>query len=157
RTAETVQTVITRVGLFSYDSGRGRSMALLERAGPSTHDLVMLDEGGGHVTIGKRADNKLVIDDDPTVSRLHAVFEYIGPAWCITDLGSTNGTTVNGQRLFAPRTLHDGDETLMGRTRLVFRDRQAVRDSTTERLIAPPARTPAEQRVLVELCRPILS
>src|SRR5262245_28357657 len=117
----------------------------------------MLDESGERVTIGKRADNKLVIDDDPTVSRLHAVFEFIGSAWCMTDLGSTNGTTLNGQRLFAPKTLRDGDEIVMGRTRLVFRDRQAARDSTTERLTPPPSRTSAEQRVLVELCRPILS
>ena len=132
-------------------------MATLERYGPTGHDLVLLDEARGALSVGKNPDNDLVIDGDPSVSRVHARLERMGPAWCITDLGSTNGTTVNGERLFAPRALFDRDEVLVGRTRLVLRDPTARGDVTTAPLKAPPARTPGEQRVLVELCRPVLS
>jgi pSer/pThr/pTyr-binding forkhead associated (FHA) protein len=132
-------------------------VATLERFGPMGHDLVLLDESRGAISVGKNADNDLVLDGDPAVSRIHARLERMGPAWCITDLGSTNGTTVNGERLFAPRALFDRDEVLVGRTRLVLRDPTARSEVTTAPVKAPPARTPGEQRVLVELCRPVLS
>jgi pSer/pThr/pTyr-binding forkhead associated (FHA) protein len=131
-------------------------LATLERFGPAGHDLVMLDERRERLSIGKSADNALMIDGDPAVSRVHAQLEHIGPAWCIIDLGSTNGTWVNGERIFAPRSLADRDEILIGRTRLLVHD-TARGDATTEPLRPPPARTPAEQRVLTELCRPVLS
>lgn len=66
------------------------------------------------LTIGKGAAADLVVDDD-TVSRLRASIEQIGLAWVVTDLGSRNGTWVNGQRV-----LQDRDEILLGRTRLTF-------------------------------------
>ena len=132
-------------------------MATLERFGPTGHDLVVLDETRPSISVGKSPENDLVLDGDPAVSRVHARLERVGPAWCITDLGSTNGTTVNGERLFAPRSIFDRDEVLMGRTRLVLRDPTARGDVTTAPLKPPPARTPGEQRVLVELCRPVLS
>ena len=132
-------------------------MATLERFGPTGHDLVVLDDGRRSVSIGKSPDNDLVIDGDASVSRVHARLEHLGPAWCITDLGSTNGTLVNGERVFAPRTLFDRDEVVVGRTRLVLRDVSARGESTTAPLRPPPSRTPGEQRVLVELCRPVLS
>jgi pSer/pThr/pTyr-binding forkhead associated (FHA) protein len=132
-------------------------VATLERFGPTGHDLVVLDETRGPISVGKSAENDLVLDGDPAVSRVHARLERLGPAWCISDLGSTNGTTVNGERLFAPRSIFDRDEVLVGRTRLVLRDPTARGDVTTAPLKPPPARTPGEQRVLVELCRPVLS
>jgi hypothetical protein len=132
-------------------------VATLERFGPNGHDLVLLDDARGRISLGTSAQNDLVIDGDASVSRVHAVLEHVGPAWCITDLGSTNGTSVNGERIFAPRTLADRDEVLVGRTRLVLRDPGARGEVTTEPLRAAPARTPGEQRVLIELCRPVLS
>ena len=132
-------------------------MATLERFGPTGHDLVVLDETRPTISVGKSVENDLVLDGDPAVSRVHARLERVGPAWCITDLGSTNGTTVNGERLFAPRSIFDRDEVVIGRTRLVLRDPTARGDVTTAPLKPPPARTPGEQRVLVELCRPVLS
>jgi hypothetical protein len=132
-------------------------VATLERFGPTGHDLVVLDDASMSISVGTSADNDLVIDGDPSVSRVHARLERLGPAWCITDLGSTNGTLVNGERLFSPRTLFDRDEVVVGRTRLVLRDASARGEVTTAPLRSPPARTPGEQRVLVELCRPVLS
>lgn len=132
-------------------------MATLERFGPTGHDLVVIEEAQRTISVGKNPDNDLVIDGDPAVSRVHARLERLGPAWCLTDLGSTNGTTVNGERLFTPRTLFDRDEIVLGRTRLILRDAGARGDVTTAPVRPPPARTPGEQRVLVELCRPVMA
>ena len=132
-------------------------MTTLERFGPVGHDLVAIDDADSSLAVGKSEENDLVLDGDPAVSRVHARLERVGPAWCVTDLGSTNGTWVNGERIFAPRTIYDGDELLLGRTRLVLRDRGARGGVTTAPVRAAPSRTPAEHRVLVELCRPVLS
>jgi len=64
---------------------------------------------GPVVTIGRRADQDIVLID-PSVSRSHARIE-LGPAGvAILDLGSTNGTVINGQRLRAARALLRGGE-----------------------------------------------
>jgi hypothetical protein len=136
---------------------RGWCVATLERSGPGGHDLVVLDDTRPRLSIGKNPDNHLVIDGDTAVSRAHAVLERVGPFWCITDVGSMNGTMVNGKQIFAPRTLVDRDEILVGRTLLVLHDQSARHDTTTERVRQAPARTGREQDVLIELCRPVLS
>ena len=97
------------------------NVVTLERFGPAGHALVVLVEGHGHLFIGKGSDNDLVIDGDPAVSKVHALLERGRPAWCISDLGSTNGTFVNDDRVAAKRALADGDEIKIGRTRLVVR------------------------------------
>ena len=129
----------------------------LERFGPGGHALVVLDEGHGRLFIGKSSDNDLVIDGDPAVSKVHALLERGRPAWCISDLGSTNGTLVNGERLSGKHALADGDVIVIGHTRLVVRDEASRGEVTTEPLRADaPRRSAGEQRVLVELCRPFL-
>jgi pSer/pThr/pTyr-binding forkhead associated (FHA) protein len=135
----------------------GVNMVTLERFGPAGHALVVLTDGQGHLSIGKSPDNDLIIDGDPAVSKVHALLERVSSAWCVSDLGSRNGTYVNGELLSARRALADHDEILIGRTRLVVRDENTLGDVTTEQLRTPPARTASEQRVLVELCRPYLS
>ena len=50
------------------------------------------------MTVGTLESNDLVVDADG-VSRVHAVFERFGDAWCVRDLGSRNGTFVNGGRI----------------------------------------------------------
>ena len=133
----------------------GDAMAVLEVWDSRGHQPVTLD--GDRVTIGSSADNDLTIGDDPTVSRLHAKLERIGDRWGLNDLGSTNGTRINGRPLFGEHVLHDGDEMQLGRTRLVFRDRAARREPSTNRVTDPPKLTPREREVLVKLCRPLLS
>jgi len=58
---------------------------------------------------------------DPSVSRRHATLARHGDAWILTDLGSQNGTTVNGKRLREPAALRDGDEVRFGAVVLEFR------------------------------------
>ena len=51
---------------------------------------------------------------DPDVSRRHAEIQVSSGDILISDLGSTNGTFVNGERIDQPRTLRDGDEVRIG-------------------------------------------
>ncbi|MFN8061357.1 MAG: FHA domain-containing protein [Vicinamibacterales bacterium] len=66
--------------------------------------------------------------DSSHVSWHHARLRASATAVVIEDLGSKNGTIVGGERLDAARVLRDGDEILVGQTRLVFRS--AERPST---------------------------
>jgi pSer/pThr/pTyr-binding forkhead associated (FHA) protein len=58
--------------------------------------------------------------DEPLVSRRHARLERRGDAWVVVDLGSTNFTRVNGERVRRERELAHGDELTLGRARCVF-------------------------------------
>ncbi|HEX9260099.1 MAG TPA: FHA domain-containing protein [Acidimicrobiales bacterium] len=130
-------------------------MAVIERHGPGGIELLALE--AKELVLGRNPECDVVLDTDPAVSRVHARLERVGPAWTITDLGSANGTLVGGEPIFAPHTLRHGDEILVGRTRLVFRDQGTKPGPDTEKLGKPPKLTNAEKEVLVELCRPIMS
>ncbi len=49
--------------------------------------------------VGRSADNDIVVDGEQTVSRVHAELSFDGTEWAVRDLGSHNGTYVNGQRV----------------------------------------------------------
>lgn len=108
------------------------------------------------MTIGKDPSNDVALADDPTVSALHAVLERFPAGWCITDLGSSNGTFLNGERIFALRRLRHGDEVRVGQVRLVFRHGADLARSVTQTGAEPPALTARERDVLRVLCRPLL-
>src|SRR4051794_14196305 len=108
-------------------------------------------------TVGKAPENDLALADDPTTSHLHAMLERFPAGWCVTDLGSSNGTWVNGERIWASRRLRHGDEVRIGQTRLVFHDALGEAGAETEAEAGPPALTTRERDVLVALCRPLLA
>jgi DNA-binding CsgD family transcriptional regulator len=108
------------------------------------------------LTIGKGAGNDVALDDS-TVSRLHASLEEFAEGWCVTDLGSSNGTFVNGDRIWATRRLRHGDEIRVGRSRLLFRSTVDAAAALTEGEDRPPTLTARERDVLVVLCRPLLA
>ena len=68
--------------------------------------------------IGRHPDSAIVIND-PDISRRHCVIEKSGEGFCIHDLGSRNGTKVNGRRV-QRQTLSDGDVIRIGSTKLRF-------------------------------------
>lgn len=70
------------------------------------------------VTIGRMADCAVVLTDE-SVSRRHAEVRRQGTHIVVVDLGSTNGTKVNGAGI-SERRLEDGDEITVGTTRLRF-------------------------------------
>lgn len=74
------------------------------------------------VSVGRGHNNTIVLDNRE-VSRRHALFTIAGDGSVgVRDLGSANGTLLNGRRLIAPATLVDGDEILIGPERIVFED-----------------------------------
>jgi len=131
--------------------------AYLEVWLPSGARLVTLADR--RVTVGKDPSSDVHVTHDATVSRLHAVLEPYGSAWAIRDLGSHNGTYLNGERVFSERVLRPGDELRVGRTRLVYRGDFEKPESggTTQSGDPRPELTRRERDVLVALCRPLLS
>jgi ABC-type multidrug transport system ATPase subunit len=79
----------------------------------------------GTLVVGRTSDNDLSIDH-PLLSRHHARFERSSALWTVTDLGSTNGTYVNGQRLTGSATLTIGDVVDLGGARLVLLDENCL-------------------------------
>jgi hypothetical protein len=70
------------------------------------------------ITVGRHPDSNLVLAD-PNVSRNHAEIRPQGERFEVVDLGSTNGTRVNGVRVDT-QLLQDGDEVSFGNTRMRF-------------------------------------
>jgi FHA domain len=121
--------------------------------GRSGRELRALDSA--RLTVGTLDSNDVVVDADG-VSRAHAVFERFGDTWCVRDLGSRNGTFVNGGRIVGEQALHPGDEIVLGRLRLLFHG-PAARGKETAAIAEPPPLTRRERDALVALCRPLLT
>ena len=81
-----------------------------------------IDLAGDHVTIGRQADNLVALSDDVMVSRHHATLEFRDGHWWIHDLGSHNGTTVDGRTVEGWRPLVEGSRIQIGSTKLVLVD-----------------------------------
>ena len=88
-------------------------------------------ELSGATTVGRDPSAGIVIDD-PEASRRHASLSVEGDGVTVEDLGSTNGTFVNGQRLSAAQTLSDGDKLRIGTT--VFELRVEVEEAQATRV-----------------------
>jgi hypothetical protein len=110
---------------------------LTEETGPAApgggalpgHALLVVREDGGpgreihleaeSAVIGRMAGSDIEIGD-PGASRRHAEIRRQGQGFVVADLGSTNGTLVNGSEI-TEHTLQDGDRITIGRTTLEFR------------------------------------
>jgi hypothetical protein len=101
------------------------------RRGPHTGRLVVLrsadlDEGqdfeldSSQLTIGRGRQNDVAIGSDEYASARHARFEPRQDGVWVQDLGSTNGTFLNGARLEHPRRLTPGDVVRIGETDLRY-------------------------------------
>lgn len=72
------------------------------------------------VTLGRSADNDMELGDDEFASAHHARVEPRRDGVWVQDVGSTNGTFVNGMKLDSPRKLAPGDVIRVGETDLRF-------------------------------------
>jgi FHA domain len=68
-------------------------------------------------SLGRDVNNSIVLDDE-FVSTTHAALTYRGRAWYVEDLGSTNGTFVNGSQVDGLAPIAFGDEIQVGQVRL---------------------------------------
>lgn len=73
----------------------------------------------GTTVAGRDPRNDLVLSD-PTVSRRHVEFRWIGAGLWIEDLHSSGGTVLNGRRLTSPQRLRAGDDIQLGAVRLRY-------------------------------------
>jgi Protein of unknown function (DUF3662)/FHA domain len=95
------------------------------RVGGKTHAVT-----SAKVTIGRSRDCDLRIAD-LNASRRHAELRKDGDGYWIVDLGSMNGTLVNGRRVDRER-LEDGDRITLGSTEIVFGRKSAIRERPAE-------------------------
>ena len=72
--------------------------------------------------IGKSSTNDYCITGNSAVSRKHAVISYNDDEYYLSDLGSTNGTLVNGERIDngIEKKLMDGDEIVLADRRVLY-------------------------------------
>jgi pSer/pThr/pTyr-binding forkhead associated (FHA) protein len=106
-------------------------------AGRAIGMSILLDD---ELLIGRHAEGAGRLADDEEISRSHARISLDRSGFCaIEDLGSTNGTFVNGLRLAGPQTLSVGDTIELGGTTLVVRE---VPIPSTERAARPVASQP---------------
>jgi pSer/pThr/pTyr-binding forkhead associated (FHA) protein len=97
--------------------GRAAEMVILRGDGGDVNRVKL--RGGGH-TIGRSAEADISIDD-PYASEFHARVGYQDEKVLVHDLGSTNGTYVNGRRVTAPVAVVKGDTVQIGKTILEVR------------------------------------
>lgn len=91
----------------------GRLVVVASTGDPPPGAVFALD---AVTTIGRDVNNTVVIDD-PFASGDHAALTFRGRAWYVEDLGSTNGTYVNGSPVEGVAPLGFGDEIQVGQAR----------------------------------------
>jgi serine phosphatase RsbU (regulator of sigma subunit)/pSer/pThr/pTyr-binding forkhead associated (FHA) protein len=114
-------------------------------------ETIKLTEGS--LTLGRSHDNGLSYPDDGSLSRHHLVLERDGEAWLVRDLGSKNGTLVNGVRLDGAHRLHPGDRIAAGRILLTYDPGSGVSPDKVVFLPDSNQETPMGQTVVTSLDR----
>ena len=107
-------------------STAGRVAEPLEERARARQETALLLMGGKRLVVGPggaslgRSRQCDVTVDDPNVSRTHAEVRPRGGSWVLSDLGSTNGSRLNGHRVEGTEVLKPGDEIELGTTVLQF-------------------------------------
>jgi pSer/pThr/pTyr-binding forkhead associated (FHA) protein len=108
-----------------YSNAGRLAEPLEERAKARAENALLLLDGQrmivgpGGATLGRSRQCDIVLSD-PNVSRQHAEIRPRGGSWVLTDLGSTNGSRINGRQLEGPEVVRPGDEIELGSTMLRF-------------------------------------
>ena len=118
---------------------------LVMRTGPEPDRVYELKLG--IISIGRDSSNDITINDSE-ISRKHARLTAQAGGYILEDLGSTNGTFVNGQRLMGPHLLRVGELILLGENvSLTFEAAQFDPDATVAAAVnLPPYQTPPPVR-----------
>jgi hypothetical protein len=113
---------------------------LVMRSGPTPGATFGLE--GDQLVIGRDVTSNIAIAD-AEVSRKHARLTFQGGKYVIEDLGSTNGTFVNGQRLSGPVVLKAGDLVALGEQIVLIYEGLASDAGATMMSRGGPVRPPA--------------
>ena len=120
-----------------YDRSIASKLRLKVTAGPAVGNEIAVEE---ELEIGREAPGDGKLDGDMELSRRHARIVRKGEeAWEIEDVGSRNGTFVNGSRIEKPELLAAGDAIEMGGTRLVVQVSAPVTPSAPQSIPEEPA------------------
>jgi len=108
---------VVQIGIFTLKLRLHHAVS--DRGVPKTQKLAL--HGQASLTIGRDPGSDVVLSH-PIVSRKHALITQTGTdgEYNIEDLGSTNGTFVNGKRVVEPQRLHRGDSIYIGPIKLIF-------------------------------------
>ncbi len=123
---EAVPAPAEQSGRTMVYSAAGRVAEPLEERARERRETVLLVLDGRRLLVGPtgvtlgRSSRCDVVLDDPNVSRRHAELRPRGGSWVLTDLGSTNGSSVNGRRIDAPTVVKAGDEIELGTSVMTF-------------------------------------
>src|SRR5438309_5955369 len=98
---------------------RRRGAKLICTAGPKAGEEY--DLAGDEVVIGRATENQVSISDT-SVSRKHVLLRQVDGGWAASDMGSGNGTLVNGEPIAEETVLKAGDTITIGDTELSFDD-----------------------------------
>lgn len=101
-------------------------------------------------TLGRASSNELCYPDDAGLSRQHLAIEKIGESWTVRDMGSKNGTFVNGNRISAPHMLTETDRVTAGHLILEFGHRPPTLDKTVV-FVESPSNEPTASTVVANL------
>ena len=107
-------------GASRFTSTRGPARVVLHCLGGSTESVLLQGE---RMSLGRSHVNDIACHRDRSLSRQHLVFENDGGAWTVRDLGSRNGTFVNGVRTTGQRLLRSGDRIMAGHTLIAYDER----------------------------------
>lgn len=127
----------------------GGRAKLVCTAGPMSGEEFALS--GDEVVVGRAADNAVSIPDT-SVSRKHVLLRRVPSGWAASDMGSGNGTLVNGEPIVEETVLRSGDLISIGDTELSFVDEE----QGTDRRPLPVRRSgdlPARSRPVVRSSR----
>lgn len=102
---------------YRLPNGRPLRCRIILRNGPLMGYSFLLHQDT--TTLGRTVGNDVIIPDG-TVSRHHAQLAFRNGQWSIQDLGSSNGTWVNGSRVKRPKPLMNGDEVRLGDDVMTF-------------------------------------
>ena len=126
---------------------------LVMRSGPSAGKVFPMEKA--EMFVGRDLNNDIVIND-PEVSRRHARFFIQGNSYVLEDLGSTNGTFINGQRLSSPYPLRVGETITFGeRITLAFEPVVEDEDATRVPTSARPADIPYQAPIPPQSQQPV--
>lgn len=114
QTPASPKSAAPKVEIPDYDKGimpLGPGYWLVIRRGPMLNQMFRLDKSS--VSLGRDAVSDIAIND-PEVSRYHLRLLKQGDVYLLEDLGSTNGTRINGRRTAGRVQLSDGDVIMLG-------------------------------------------